>query len=1177
MYDLRTRNETPPSDEFDTCSRILVAVLSFFPLDEVSEIYPLEATNYNTVLIHGEHAITKRDIFALLFKFGALRIMEKDKKINAVPKTISSLKVILQKIEGIALIDSRPRRSKEQIYSIERGTVRIPNELSDADIEQINVWGEKYMSLLVPRRTAMTQIMTPPPVPRINILPSLLTTTVHTGRVVQRATVTPTEKHTYRDVTWTIANREYVLPIHYIPLTLKDKKEYDKAVASVHFKDHKIAEIKKKADDVAIATKNEIDAIAIARENEIGDIAIDRKNEMDAIAIARENEMDAIHQNNRSILKVKDAAINDLKTKLATEAEEVINLKEEIANLKERRENSAIATNIGENILKLGTLKKLQNSTLAQRMYSAGLALTPQISISGYSKVIPMVCAAFLSDLGVLELLNDATDVANICPSPTAIRNHLDRAREIAYQQIGRIIASGVQIAIIHDKGNKNGADRLLVQIAYFCDTKQRVEVRTVLGDMCSCGTDEGVADTINQLFFRIELNIKELLDTDYRIRFNAQGTDSGGGGVSESIRDVFHQMDRVAHRAYIATCAQHAHNRPFQVAFETVLGQSGLTTNSLLQFLHTCWSIQDALGENFLPAWDQFVDDTGNHGSMLRLIKPLLTRWSYVTKCATAILDRWSDWDTFLEKIFMCTKTKEEKMARQCLGMRKDHKLKCELEFIVAFGKVFFTKHFEWLQRIDAHTKLAGFFSHEMLLHLAVMEIELADLQNSWSTSESFAGCMAVLDSLPLDERNDDGTLKRAGKETTMEQFSDFFKQYKQTFDNQFYRWKKKLAPLAIASSNSKAATIFAKWYIAKGEIEDSEDETDILDGCTVHINCKLTEKQWVAFLKTCDYSIDIVLQRHLDAVNEIASGSYLYEADSSENTTLFLHDVKRLFYIIPTVTQMVEAAVQESSLCSQSGKGEDDTSTVIVTRSFDVLPVLAELRRLSCTKKKGGNQHMKAGINGERTLRSDAAKRNDQMRSEKGKKPREQVHATKLKARSHMQHMIDTLPTKEEWDAVRRVNKKRKNGNANVPTKAKIPRIAKALECYVTAIGSTRKRAENILVVPVTTPDQFDGKFKITGFSKDVLKPYCNRELLARSVGAEETVTKAKAQLGRIERAKRQDPPSNLESMIWSDLKKSLECSKGGLWIQLLDETNKRELKTMFQMTKRGYVAPL
>jgi len=112
---------------------------------------------------------------------------------------------------------------------------------------------------------------------------------------------------------------------------------------------------------------------------------------------------------------------------------------------------------------------------------------------------------------------------------------------------------------------------------------------------------------------------------------------------------------------------------------------------------------------------------------------------------------------------------------------------------------------------------------------------------------------------------------------------------------------------------------------------------------------------------------------------------------------------------------------------------------------------------------------------------------------------------------------------------------------------------------------------------VVPVTTPDQFDGKFKITGFSKDVLKPYCNRELLARSVGAEETVTKAKAQLGRIERAKRQDPPSNLESMIWSDLKKSLECSKGGLWIQLLDETNKRELKTMFQMTKRGYVAPL
>ena len=64
-----------------------------------------------------------------------------------------------------------------------------------------------------------------------------------------------------------------------------------------------------------------------------------------------------------------------------------------------------------------------------------------------------------------------------------------------------------------------------------------------------------------------------------------------------------------------------------------------------------------------------------------------------------------------------------------------------------------------------------------------------------------------------------------------------------------------------------------------------------------------------------------------------------------------------------------------------------------------------------------------------------------------------------------------------------------------------------------------------------------------------------------------------KAKQKLARVVRASRPYPPDDLETMIWRDLKTSLDSSEGKLFIRLLDGTNKTEIKKMFEISKKGY----
>ena len=171
--------------------------------------------------------------------------------------------------------------------------------------------------------------------------------------------------------------------------------------------------------------------------------------------------------------------------------------------------------------------------------------------------------------------------------------------------------------------------------------------------------------------------------------------------------------------------------------------------------------------------------------------------------RCAKALLGSWDEWVKFLRGVYENIDTKESQMASKCLQVIQDPKLKCELEFVVAFGDSFFSKHFAWLHRIDMHTKKSGFCAHEIGPRLAIMNIEIKKLRDTWEQGDGlFASCVKSLNELPPDKKDSNGNVICAGRETALDQFKDFFDHFIAVADDNLRLWKKALISFSIAST---------------------------------------------------------------------------------------------------------------------------------------------------------------------------------------------------------------------------------------------------------------------------------------------------------------------------------------------------------------------------------------
>ena len=375
-------------------------------------------------------------------------------------------------------------------------------------------------------------------------------------------------------------------------------------------------------------------------------------------------------------------------------------------------------------------------------LYMTGWSENAKASAYALANSIPLFIAAFFADLCIfsetqISNLHDA--IAKMCPSESSFHNIAKFCHERGYQKISEIVAKGIPYALAHDKGLRNSLSRLCIELTYRNENTGCPET-VRLGCEGSHGSSSEVADAIRMTMDHIERYIEN--DEPLTNKACGYSTDSGGGGVGPSVVKESFDRDLCSLKAfYWNPCTMHALNKAVDNATSTHFGGGGQGSVNIVQFAHTCWTIQKQLGEDFERMWWKFVEgitDLDEKGSIIdRLPKPLLTRWGHVTTCLSSILKNWDHWFTFLSGIYENCSGSNSTMALYCIGIMKDPKARCEVEFVSTFANVFFDKHFTWLHMTDPLTKLAGHQCHETPLRVDLMRCELEELSKTWKNAD--------------------------------------------------------------------------------------------------------------------------------------------------------------------------------------------------------------------------------------------------------------------------------------------------------------------------------------------------------------------------------------------------------------------------------------------------------
>jgi hypothetical protein len=114
---------------------------------------------------------------------------------------------------------------------------------------------------------------------------------------------------------------------------------------------------------------------------------------------------------------------------------------------------------------------------------------------------------------------------------------------------------------------------------------------------------------------------MKRISDSDEPRQLASTATDSGGGGVLESLGDELMERNLLTDNRFIASCNLHGVQRPLVNAVEGYMGDGGLGKRTLLQLLHSLFDLQKCFpGFEFGEFWkiandleDEAMEGGGN------------------------------------------------------------------------------------------------------------------------------------------------------------------------------------------------------------------------------------------------------------------------------------------------------------------------------------------------------------------------------------------------------------------------------------------------------------------------------------------------------------------------------------------------------------------------------------
>ena len=182
---------------------------------------------------------------------------------------------------------------------------------------------------------------------------------------------------------------------------------------------------------------------------------------------------------------------------------------------------------------------------------------------------------------------------------------------------------------------------------------------------------------------------------------------------MTESLASELKNIGRISFLYIIVNFCLHAQCKALHQSVEQVYGAGGIGEVSFVQLLHTFWSTQEALGEDFKDTWVRvnlnslmpFMSDITNEQNeegnsdigmfelqlcdVGTLQKPLLTIWYHLNTCVAQVIRCFNLWGKILGYCYTLTssnqKQKLHKISRNGLQMRKSNKVYTNLDFFSA------------------------------------------------------------------------------------------------------------------------------------------------------------------------------------------------------------------------------------------------------------------------------------------------------------------------------------------------------------------------------------------------------------------------------------------------------------------------------------------------------------
>jgi hypothetical protein len=493
--------------------------------------------------------------------------------------------------------------------------------------------------------------------------------------------------------------------------------------------------------------------------------------------------------------------------------------------------------------------------------------------------------------------------------------------------------------------------------------TQKKVQIYIFSID-ASEGTSEGCAEAIKHSMKKLDDMIALLL--------KGQTTDSGGGGVLESLGNKLQKRDLCKPTYLVASCTLHAIQIALANLVKQSLGEGALGARTIMQMLHSAYDLQESMeyskfqliteeaqpwvyqkrNDCFLPPdrydqkikeflinkWDRLHEFALPHEDeeqpperMQRIPQPVLTRWWYVG-VAVAFLKQY--YCIVLRATQICinindSKSCPNKIASGLRSLMKQDVTYSDMFFLAQFHTDFLTEHFKWLQEEDEVANKPGFRCRQILVRYYLMHEDLEKLKTRIDRN-AFGDYATNLRNLSEEKK-----LKQKRKSEA------FLDEAITSLDNHYLRWCNELISAALGGE-APLANVVVRILLKHHLWDTPSSQIDAKYFSTDH-KWHLDLLDFASFVRknyTREVEMDETTKR---LAHVIATGRFDIRMNDeqilTQNDTVaakLRHHFCNCYLPLASNSQFVEAGVKEAKIVSTTGRNEELRSVYAICLSF-------------------------------------------------------------------------------------------------------------------------------------------------------------------------------------------------------------------------------------------------